>query len=203
MNKMKKNIIFLISIFLVLGLFSAGYYFNKNRSHGETIIPKAVVPVSNMDSIYFLQRDSKWENVKIGSSTQTLGQSGCLICSVACSLNKLGYKTNPTDLNEKLINVNGFEGASLIWYKLSEIYPKITYKYTRAIDVEDIQKYLDKGNLPIVKVKYKGVGIYHWVLIIGSTNDDFLIYDPLEPTQKPIPLKTHGKIYSYSVLFKK
>jgi hypothetical protein len=47
-----------------------------------------------------------------------------------------------------------------------------------------------------------GSGISHWVLIIGADAGDFLIYDPLNKEKAPIPLSTHGNVYSYRVLHK-
>ena len=59
-----------------------------------------------------------------------------------------------------------------------------------------------QGRLPIVKVKYHKTGIFHWVLIVGANEEEFLIIDPLVQDEEIIELKTHGRVYAYRVLSK-
>ena len=76
----------------------------------------------------------------------------------------------------------------------------MTYSYERIFTEKNIEADLKQGLLPIVSVKYLGNGGSHWVMIIGAKDGDFLIYDPLNDNKTPIPLSTHGKVFSYRVL---
>ena len=131
---LRKNIIsILIIVCIFLGISAGVYYFVvKQSAVGTELHPDLNIPYVKVS--YFLQKDPKWSDIKIASSTQTIGQSGCLISCVASSLVKLGYNTDPLDLNERLSKVNGFEGASLIWYKLSEVFPKVSYRYSKSFN---------------------------------------------------------------------
>lgn len=151
---------------------------------------------------YYLQNDPEWARDTIGETSQTLGGTGCLISCVASAATDLGVSMTPTELNEKLSGIGGYSGASLIWFKIHEAVPEVNYTYSRVFSAKTIENDLAEGRLPIVNVRYKGGGGTHWVEIIGAKDNEFLIYDPLNSEKTPIPLSTHGKVYSYRVLIK-
>lgn len=47
----------------------------------------------------FKQCDDQWANDKLGTSTNTICESGCLISSIAMALAGCGKKYNPKTLN--------------------------------------------------------------------------------------------------------
>lgn len=47
----------------------------------------------------FKQCDDQWGNDKLGTSSSTICQSGCLISSIAMALTGCGKKYNPKSLN--------------------------------------------------------------------------------------------------------
>ena len=98
--------------------------------------------------------------------------------------------------------MNGYAGADLIWYKINEAFPEVNYEYSRTFDSKTIEDHLKNNRLPIVNVKIHETGYTHWVVILGSKDGDFLIFDPLNKDKEPIPLSTHGKVYAYRVLVK-
>ena len=106
----------------------------------------------------------------------------------------------PAELNIKLSDVGGFQGANLIWYKIHETVPEVNYTYSRIFSAKTIENDLARGRLPIVNVKYRGGGVSHWVIIIGAEDNDFMIYDQLDRDKEPMPLSEHGNVYSYRVL---
>lgn len=44
----------------------------------------------------------------------------------------------------------------------------------------EIEECLESGNYPIVRVRVKGVGSFHYVLIVGRRDGEYLCMDPLE-----------------------
>lgn len=191
----------ILAAIVLLGGAGGGFYVLRVtyiKNTGITLTPSAPHTPANIS--YFLQNDPRWAKEIMGSSGQTLAISGCLVSCAASAIEHLGIDTTPGGLNKKLTDVSAYSGASLIWYKVHEAVPQVTYRYSRLFSSATIEKDLDAGLLPLVNVKYYGNGGDHWVMIVGATAEDFLICDPLNTKQEPLPLSTHGKVYSYRVL---
>jgi hypothetical protein len=201
---LKRKVKIALIIAGVLALAAAVVGFNVLRAVyiskvGITLRPSRDYEVREVT--YYLQNDPVWSKDTIGETSQTLGGVGCLISCAASAMTELGIDITPAELNERLSEVGGFSGASLIWYKIHEAIPEVDYTYSRVFSAETIENDLSEGRLPIVNVRYFG-GATHWVLIIGAKDGEFMIYDPLNREKTPIPLSTHGKVYSYRVLVK-
>ena len=81
----------------------------------------------------------------------------------------MGYDVNPADVNNDFNEGGAYtQGGELIWYKINSVYSDISYEYKRTFSASILSKDLSDGYLPIVKVKYKKTGIYHWVLVVGA-----------------------------------
>jgi len=149
---------------------------------------------------YYLQNDPEWSSDIIGGSNRKMGSTGCLIACVASAITDLGVPVTPGEVNQKLTEAGGFQDADLIWYKINEAFPEISYTYSRVFSSAMIEKDLESGLLPIVNVRLNRTGITHWLLIIGGKDGEFLAYDPLDASKEPINLSRHGNVYSYRVL---
>ena len=203
MKRKSVRIGIIIGVALLFLTFAAGggyagrHLYIKNI--GIHIYPqKDCVPY---DVAHYLQNDAAWKNESIGYSSYSMGGSGCLISSAATSMEALGISITPKELNDRLTAVDGYEGADLLWYKISEAVPGVQYRYSRFFSGKTIDSDLAAGFLPIVEVSYYKTGVKHWVLIIGAKNGEYLISDPLNPEKAPMPLSTHGKVYAYRVLY--
>lgn len=171
------------------------------RLSGIYLEPSQDIPLYQIT--YYLQNDDQWRDDIIGKSSTTLGREGCLVSCVSSAVSHLENETvTPQELNQKLTQVEGYENASLLWYKIGEIYPSLDYRSNRVFSSETIESDLKNGLLPIVKVKMNGIGAIHWVTIVGAENGQFMISDPLNRDKKPIPLSKHGKVYSYRIITK-
>lgn len=184
-----------ISIFIIQR-FLIPRYIKKN---GVTLVP-TVSPFKH-DIIYFSQDSIQWANDTIGNSSHTLGYSGCLVTCIASCLTFYGDTINPQELNSLLSDSSVYNKAGeILWYKLIPLFPRIKYMPLRNFSSKDISEDLKYGILPIVKVKYNKKGYWHWVLIIGCTEKDFIILDPLNYSNRKMALKEHGKVYAYRKL---
>ncbi len=190
-----------IALVIVCGLLAGAYvgrimYIKK---YGIHINPTEVITPKNVE--FFIQNDDRWKDDYLGQSRYNIGGYGCLLSIIASACTDLGFETNPKDLNILLTENEGFTSSGdIIWYKINETIPNIHYEYKRIFNSGTIMKDLKNGYLPIVMVKYHGTGYQHWVLVVGSNEDDFLIIDPLNKNKEIIPLNTHGKVYYYRVL---
>jgi hypothetical protein len=198
-NKKIRTTILVICALLFAAAAGGGYYALRAKGIiGVTLTPSQdyeVHPVA-----YYLQNDPLWSDDKIGTTSRNLGGAGCLISCVASAITDLVSTMTPGELNKLLTDVGGYSGADLIWYKISEAVPSVTYTYSRIFTARTIENDLKQGLLPIMNVKYRGGLVSHWVLIVGAEDGDFLVYDPLSSDQEPIPLSVHGKVYAYRVL---
>ena len=146
---------------------------------------------------YFSQKDSKWKNNKLGTSTiATVGSDGCLLCDVTSVCNYYGKEVTPDVMNELMKKNKGFvSGALLVYGAVTDIYPDITVDWDNFIDCSTVPAPLDKidkllfSNKPvIVKVDYDTQTAkvdQHWVTIIGKTEDgSYIIYDPIDGSEQ-------------------
>ena len=192
----------IIILALCLAVGAAGIYYvvrvKSISTFGLKLTPSRDYEVHAVT--YYLQNDPLWADEKVGTTSKQLGSVGCLVSCVASAITDLDSEITPGELNAKLTQVDGYSGADLIWYKINEAVPSVDYSYSRIFTAKMIEKDLQNGLLPIINVKYNGGFVRHWVLIIGAKDDEFLIYDPLNSDLEPIPLSTHGRVYSYRVL---
>lgn len=186
----------LLTALLILGIYGGAVLYI--RKIGISLSPGKDYPVREIT--YYLQGDPEWGSDGIGDSSTSMAAAGCLISCVASSMTEMGLETTPDELNGALTGVDGFEGDILLWYKLNEAYPEIDYSHSRIFSSGTIQRDLEAGKLPIVKVYYKGGGVQHWLLVLGAENGEFMVMDPMNAELEPIPLSTHGKVYAYRVL---
>jgi len=201
-KKHKKQIPVLLMAAALIAIMLAGLPFLRGyviKNSGIELKPADVYTVINAQS--FLQNDERWAQDKLGASSYSMGSSGCLVCCIASVMCQYGADTDPGRLNRALYE-NGVynEDGDILWERLKTL--GFSHQYQNDFSAPVIERLLQDGQLPVVKVKYKGKGAFHWVLIVGSNKDDFLIMDPLNTIKEPIGLKTHGKVYAYRVLKK-
>lgn len=206
MKKIFKNkvllsiaIVICIAFIVLLILFMPDIKGQIIKRAGVDIEPDA--DIEPLTDIVYLQNDDRWKDEYLGETDFTLESQGCLTCVIAMNLNYFGYDLLPSDVNNVFIQRDVYtDDGELLWYKINSVYSNITYEYEKVFNSKMINEDLQSGWLPIVKVRYKKTGIYHWVLIVGANENEFLILDPLEQSQEPIPLREHGKVYAYRVL---
>ena len=135
------------------------------------------------DTLY--QNDERWQNVKLGNSSTTIGKWGCLLTSVTMMLNGIGYNETPETVNEKMKNVGGFKDALFIPSLVPVAWPNCVWR-----DMQDCSSYpapiaridaeIAAGKPVILQVDWnKQAGVQtHFVLVKEKKGDDYVIYDP-------------------------
>jgi hypothetical protein len=150
--------------------------------------------------VYYSQQDPQWKGDKLGFGKQesdTIGYIGCALTSVAMMLSGHGYTESPKTLNKKLQNVDGFAGAGIRWYQVSQIYPQI--RINSIIKCNDtpaplaqIDAALAAGQPAIVQVDSTpapGV-LTHYVVLYARKGNDYLMLDPW-PYQPDVKKETY------------
>lgn len=191
--------LFVVVILLGVVVGIRYYSYLKIKASGVALVPTADYELVQVP--YYLQNDPEWKDHKIGSSSTTMGASGCLISCLASAMDNMGIEVTPGQLNQTLSDGEAFQGADLLWYKIKEAYPQIDYEYSRGFSEETIESLLTRGLLPVVKVRMNGYGAVHWVLIVGASDGKFMVMDPLNKDKTPVPLSEHGgRAYAFRVL---
>ena len=159
------------------------------------------------DAYAYRQNDMLWAEQTIGLTSQALFNYGCTITSVAMAAsNLMQTRITPGDIETNLQSHQGFTNTGLlIWDRLQlatdgQVQVTIAAKPSH----EAIQKCAAQNGYPVVKIKLSS-GIIHWVLIVGSAEQDYLIRDPLvgNPNDAPIWLSQRSdNIYALRCLIR-
>lgn len=191
----------IVSAIAIISVITLSFYVGRVfyiKNFGLNLVP--LKNHSVQISSYYRQNDPKWQDVEIGASKRKMGSTGCLIACVSTAISQLRSPVTPEELNKMLTQINGFQGADLIWYKINEVFPDIDYRYSRIFSRKKIEKDLEEGLLPIVNVKYNKTGVTHWVLIVGAKDGEFIISDPLGDGNSTRLLSDHGNVFAYRVI---
>lgn len=148
------------------------------------------------DNYVFRQDDPVWAGNRIGDTEDRMAGYGCTISSVAMAASNLtGAEITPGELQSRLWDHTGFTDRGwLIWSALPKATgDKVQAKIYRKPDHSHIHACLADGHYPLIKI-YLGGTIVHWVLIVGTTEDDYLVRDPLYggPDDPPTALSTRA-----------
>lgn len=136
----------------------------------------------------FAQDDPRWSAVRLGVSTDTLGDEGCAVTSAAMVASFYGVNTDPQKLNDFLTRTGGLDNDGLIdWSMVASVAPdRLELVYNGRASFTIIDKSLLAGNPVIVVIPLRD-GAYHFVVIVGKVGRNYLIRDPAA-SSRPYPL---------------
>ena len=123
---------------------------------------------------YYLQTDSRWSWVTLGSSVQTIGKIGCTTTAVAMVESYRQGKTIYPDAMSKKLSYTS--SGSLYW-------PENYVGVTSGLNLQAIYDYLLAGKPVIIGFTTKSGG-QHWAVVYGYSGGNslkaggFLIKDP-------------------------
>lgn len=136
----------------------------------------------------YSQRDSRWKDLKHGTSSTTIGQTGCVISCLAMVFKHFGFNSDPQSLNKLLTVGNGYANGNLvIWSKVAQLTGTKFIKRTSPYNNLDVWTSINIYKRPVLVevLAPKGVpGGKHWVVFVG----DKKAVDPwtgtIQPTSK-------------------
>lgn len=137
------------------------------------------------------QKGATWSNIKIGNTSSTIGDIGCLVTSIAILIEKSGVSTpmvpfNPGTFVEALNTKGGFDDKGNLQYAaVNKAVPEFRYvghvelrNKTREEKSDLIMKYFEQGYYLAVEVKGATPGNQHWVAVNGVNGNNIIIVDP-------------------------
>lgn len=137
------------------------------------------------------QSGVSWSNIRIGNTTSTISEIGCLVTSIAVLIEKSEVENklvpfNPGVFVEELNKNNGFDNKGNLQYSaISKVVPN--FKYMGIVDLKNrtrteklslIKEYVDRGYYLAVEVKGATEGNQHWVAITDVEGNNIYIVDP-------------------------
>lgn len=150
------------------------------------------------------QWDSRWGSIYLGSSTDTMARSGCLVTAIAILAVHSGTKDpetfNPGTLVTSLNNVGAFDsgGAIASWAKVTEVIPEIKFvksgsfsSSTQSGKAAEILAVINQGYYVICNVGG------HWVFIEGVSGSDVYMIDSAKDDIKMFSAYSNSNITSW------
>lgn len=166
--------------FLIVLALSGGAFVILRFRNGVRIEARQEI-MTVADIICYRQDDVRWGDDRLGESRFTLRSSGCLVSCMASALSMgRGKEETPETLNEKFTAGRVYDGEGNIqWERLRELgdYQADVYQ---EVSAELVDACLSEGKYPIVRVRVHGIGSFHFVLVVGAENGEYLCMDPLQ-----------------------
>lgn len=191
------KLIYVAICLAVLALLALFILNDKKPEPVDQALPEGIRASFMMPDRYvYRQDDTRWAAETIGDTSDTLYAYGCTIASVAMAASNLTReRITPQSLNTKLSDAGGFTDRGwLIWDKVQEATDAtVSATYFDKPSHQDINLCMDDGGYPVIKIKlYES--IIHWVTIVGKSDDEYLIRDPLLgiETDPPIGLSSRS-----------
>ena len=147
---------------------------------------------SNGEFVNWKQKGESWSDIRIGTTSKTIGDIGCLVTTVSILIKKSGVSTNdvtpfnPGTFVIALNNNYGFDKSGNLKYSaINKVVPSFKYKghinlrgKSKSEKLREIKKYLENGYYLTVEVKGATKNSQHWVAIDNIVNNDILMVDP-------------------------
>jgi hypothetical protein len=131
------------------------------------------------------QMDTRWKDNKLGFSSMTIGNYGCLMTSMTMVANYYGFNETPATVNDKMKAVKGFQEALIIPGAFPAALPGLIYRNfinceNSPAPMTEIDAYLAQGKPVIIEVDYApNPGLQnHWIVLTEKRGNDYLLRDP-------------------------
>lgn len=164
----------------------------------------------NENVVFFYQKDERWKEDSLGNSIYKMNDSGCLTACIASAMvmQELADKSmTPKMLNKMFSDCGVYDNEGNIqWEALENATENVDVVLRNAEEMEmhDIDKILEDGCYPIIRVRVGGSGSYHYVLIADNSDGDYWCMDPLSREEELKSLSEYGnKIYAVRYLKEK
>ena len=129
----------------------------------------------------FRQDNEAWADEMLGDSRFTMKSSGCLVTCIAAAIStETGSEITPGDLNRIFSENHVYDNEGNIQWAAIEKIDGYTAEVFSGVSESEIHQCLASGHYPIVRVRMHGLGNFHYVLIVGTEDGEYICMDPLE-----------------------
>lgn len=168
------------------GYVSSAYLSQKKPSYSEV----------KLSVVSFKQTDERWKNVRLGSSSATIGKSGCTTTCVAMVDSfTLGKTITPKDSAQTL----SYSSSGMLYWPSAYKTKQVSSKSEAYFEIYSLLK---KGK-PVIFAAKKESGSQHWVVVTGFSGASslkasaFSINDPGSQKRKTVAdfLEDYPNVY--------
>lgn len=129
----------------------------------------------------YRQDDERWAKERLGDSSYTMKSSGCLVSCIASAVSmESGQAVTPGELNTLFSEHDVYDREGNLQWKALEKAGGYSVNVYQNVSEAEIDSCLTAGHYPIVRVRMNGIGNYHYVLIVGIEDRDYICMDPLK-----------------------
>ena len=186
-----------VLVALALSLFLR--WFNTNQIAGEGIMPTPRRTVDPITVTYCAQDDPAWADDALAETGYTMQEEGSIFACLSMMLEvNEGISVTPGELNALFMENGLYEnGTAANIAKLHTLYPGASFSAPADFNGEDITKELRKGRICMVRV-LRGENV-HWLAVVGSDADTFLVLDPAKGSEIQL-LSDYEKVYALGLI---
>ncbi len=152
------------------------------------------------DVTAYRQDDAQWADDTLGDSSFTMESSGCLVSCIASAVSmESGDEVTPGELNRLFTESNVYDHEGNIqWSTIDNINGYSSQVYS-GVSQTEIEQCLAAGHYPIVRVRVNAIGNFHYVLIVGAEDGDYICMDPLKDELTKLS-QYAGRVYAVRVV---
>lgn len=198
--KDRKNILIRILV-SAAGILAIAAMVLGFRLRGSVPIRAGQTKLPSTDVTIYRQDDPLWADDALGDSSFTMKSSGCLVSCIASAVSmESGDEVTPGELN-KLFTENGAydNEGNIQWSAIDSINGYSTQVYS-GVSQKEIEQCLIDGRYPIVRVRVNAIGNFHYVLIVGTEDGDYICMDPLKDELTRLS-QYAGSVYAVRVVW--
>ena len=178
--KLNLNIRHRITIFFVIIIILAVSLFCFRVRHGVVVKTDRTEVISREVTAY-RQDDERWAKDTLGNSSFTMKSSGCLTTCIASALSMEGtQEVTPGELNKIFSENNVYDSEGNIQWSAIENIGGYSVNVYSDVDERVIYQWISEGHYPIVRVRVSGIGNWHYVLVVGLEDQEYICMDPLK-----------------------
>jgi len=165
---------------LMLGIIILAAGFTLLRLRGSVVVRPGGTELKAGQVAAYRQDDATWADDTLGDSRFTMRSSGCLVTCIASAVSmETGKEMTPGALNQIFSENHVYDSEGNIqWTAVDGIEGYRTDVFQKVSEAE-IAQCLAAGHYPIVRVRMHGLGSFHYVLIVGSEDGEYVCIDPL------------------------
>lgn len=193
MRRKRLLICLIVALLAIMALCAALYLRIRN-----SVVVKSSEDIVCDNVVYYTQTDESWARDYLGDSEYQMAGSGCLTTCISSVLEMQGIVAkNPKEMNRVLSDAQVYdEQGNMQWDALERCFD-ISVMRQNKTDASEFEGLLRGGIYPIARVRVGGLGDFHYVVIVGSKDGEFLCMDPLNEKQETVTLSKFGnRVYA-------
>lgn len=173
---MKKALFYILlgGIIVVMAFFAV-------RLRGSVVVKPGEMQWRVGEVAAYHQDDEIWAEDMLGDSGFTMRSSGCLVTCIASAVSmETGKEMTPGALNQIFSDNQVYDSEGNIQWAAVDGIEGYHVDVFQKVSETEIAQCLAAGHYPIVRVRMYGLGSFHYVLIVGSEDGEYVCIDPLE-----------------------